>query len=73
MDSHETLAAETRRILASMPLEEREALQRRFGIGIPEKATLEQMEQLFQFTRERIRQVEREALDRLRDTDQDGD
>ena len=73
MDSRETLAAETRRILASMPLEEREALQRQFGIGIPEKATLEQMEQLFQFTRERIRQVEREALDRLRDTDQDGD
>ena len=46
---------------------EREILKLRFGLGDGYAYTLEQVAHVFQVTRERIRQIEKRALDKLRD------
>jgi len=46
---------------------EREILKLRYGLGDGYNYTLEQVAHIFQVTRERIRQLERRALDKLRD------
>lgn len=45
---------------------EREVLQRRFGLGGERPQTLEEIGTRMNLSRERIRQIEREALDRMR-------
>ena len=60
------LNRETERLLATLTPREERVLRMRFGIGVDETATLEQIGQEFGVTRERIRQVEAKALRKLR-------
>lgn len=53
--------------LAELPPRDRTILRRRFGLHGGEPETLEQIGAHFGLTRERIRQLERRALQRLRD------
>ena len=56
----------TTRVLASLTAREERVLRMRFGIGMNTDHTLEEVGQQFSVTRERIRQIERKALGRLR-------
>ena len=60
------LAEHTRKILASLTPREDKILRMRFGIGEKSNHTLEEVGQIFDVTRERIRQIEAVALRRLR-------
>jgi len=60
------LAEKTRKILASLTPREDKILRMRFGIGEKCNHTLEEVGQIFDVTRERIRQIEAVALRRLR-------
>jgi len=60
------LAHQTRRMLTRLQPREEAVLRLRFGIGSGQTMTLEQVGQLFQLTRERIRQIETGALKKLR-------
>ncbi len=60
------LAHQTRRMLTRLKPREEAVLRLRFGIGSGQTMTLEQVGQLFQLTRERIRQIETGALKKLR-------
>jgi RNA polymerase primary sigma factor len=60
------LAEKTRKILASLTPREDKVLRMRFGIGEKSNHTLEEVGQIFDVTRERIRQIEAVALRRLR-------
>jgi RNA polymerase primary sigma factor len=52
--------------LESLETREREVLQRRFGLGGEKPQTLEEIGTRMNLSRERIRQIEREALGRMR-------
>lgn len=57
-------------LLENLPEREREVLQRRNALGqIDESHTLEQIGRDFNITRERVRQIEREGLKKLRGLD----
>jgi len=60
------LAEKTRKILTSLTPREEKVLRMRFGIGEKDDHTLEEVGQVFDVTRERIRQIEEKALRRLR-------
>ncbi len=60
------LNAQARRALAALSPREEMVLRMRFGIGGRESATLDQVGNDFRLTRERIRQIEAQALDKLR-------
>ncbi len=60
------LANQTRRMLTKLKPREEAVLRLRFGIGGGTTMTLEQVGELFQLTRERIRQIETTALKKLR-------
>jgi len=60
------LAEKTRKTLASLAPREEKVLRMRFGIGEKDNHTLEEVGQIFDVTRERIRQIEAMALRRLR-------
>jgi RNA polymerase primary sigma factor len=60
------LAAETRKVLATLTPREEKVLRMRFGIGEKSEHTLEEVGQDFDVTRERIRQIEAKALLKLR-------
>jgi RNA polymerase primary sigma factor len=60
------LAAETRKVLATLTPREEKVLRMRFGIGEKAEHTLEEVGQDFDVTRERIRQIEAKALLKLR-------
>jgi RNA polymerase primary sigma factor len=53
------------RALAELPEREREVLEARYGLGDHEPETLQQVGRRLGVTRERVRQIERQALDRL--------
>jgi RNA polymerase primary sigma factor len=53
------------RALAELPDREREVLEARYGLGDHEPETLQQIGRRLGVTRERVRQIERQALDRL--------
>lgn len=61
-DAHSIEAA-----LDWIPERHREVIQRRFGLGGREAATLAVVGEALSMSRERVRQIEREALDMLRD------
>jgi RNA polymerase primary sigma factor len=56
----------TTRVLASLNAREERTLRMRFGIGMNNDHTLEQVGQQFSVTRERIRQIEAKALRKLK-------
>jgi RNA polymerase primary sigma factor len=60
------LRAVTRGLLAQLPAREARILARRFGIGQRRAYTLEEVGRDLTLTRERIRQLEMKALERLR-------
>jgi len=51
--------------LSGLPRREEEVLRLRFGIGVPTEHTLEEVGEIFDVTRERIRQIEAKALRKL--------
>ncbi|MGC6417753.1 MAG: RNA polymerase sigma factor RpoD [Bradymonadia bacterium] len=57
---------ETKRILGTLTERESEVLRLRFGIGKRQDHTLEEVGKVFDLTRERIRQIEAQALRKLR-------
>jgi len=61
------LCTQTRRMLASLTPREEAILRMRFGIGGEEARTLEEVGKTFALTRERIRQIEAKAIEKLRD------
>ena len=56
----------TRKVLATLTPREEQIVRMRFGIGLKTDCTLEEVGKLFGVTRERIRQIESEALKKLR-------
>ncbi len=56
----------TTRVLASLTPREERVLRMRFGIGMNQDHTLEEVGQQFSVTRERIRQIEAKALRKLK-------
>jgi RNA polymerase sigma factor (sigma-70 family) len=60
------LSGEVERLLSSLPEREREILRLRFGLDRGEPRTLEEVGAELNLTRERIRQIERSALAKLR-------
>ena len=57
---------EAHRALAGLTPREERILRLRYGIGQSEEQTLEQVGRQFSLTRERIRQIEAQALKKLR-------
>ncbi|MEP7126952.1 MAG: RNA polymerase sigma factor RpoD/SigA [Byssovorax sp.] len=64
--AHRRLTEHTRELLDSLPAREREVLMRRYGLEGDEDETLEEIGQSFSVSRERIRQIEAKALEKLR-------
>jgi RNA polymerase primary sigma factor len=64
----EDLSSQVGRALGRLTPKEREIVRLRFGIGDVETLTLEEVGQRFGLTRERIRQIEMQALRKLRRT-----
>jgi len=60
------LIQETRKLLATLSPREEKILRMRFGIGEKSDHTLEEVGKDFNLTRERIRQIEAKALEKLR-------
>jgi RNA polymerase primary sigma factor len=66
MVQEKNLAALVRKVLASLTPREEKILRMRYGIGDRIPRTLEEVGEIFHVTRERIRQIEAKALNRLR-------
>jgi RNA polymerase primary sigma factor len=56
----------TTRILSTLNIREERVLRMRFGIGMNSEHTLEEVGKMFKVTRERIRQIEAKALQKLK-------
>jgi RNA polymerase primary sigma factor len=63
---HASLVEQTTRLLDSLPPREASILRLRFGLDGEKEHTLEQVGSRYLVTRERIRQIEAKALDKLR-------
>jgi RNA polymerase primary sigma factor len=63
------LAEETEKILSTLNEKEEKILRMRFGIGEPYGRTLEEVGREFNVSRERIRQIEAQAINKLRRSD----
>ncbi|WP_217469110.1 sigma-70 family RNA polymerase sigma factor [Burkholderia lata] len=59
-------------LLATLAPKEAEILRLRFGIGVPDSLTLEEIGQRYSVTRERVRQIESKALRGLRHPNRGG-
>ncbi len=64
--SNESLVSELEKILSTLRPRERDVLKLRFGLNDGNKRTLEEIGQLFGVSRERVRQIETRALNKLR-------
>lgn len=60
------VSAEVMQLLAVLPAREALILRLRHGIGVAEPYTLEEIGKVLGITRERTRQLEARAMDRLR-------
>ncbi len=60
------LSGEVAKMLAGLDDREREVIQLRFGLGYGRQRTLEEVGARFGLTRERIRQIEARAMEKLR-------
>ena len=58
--------SQTRKLLDTLDYREQAIIRKRFGIGGEEEQTLQQLAEQFGVTRERIRQIERGAMEKLR-------
>ena len=67
-----TLNHKLRDALSSLSSREEQILRMRFGINHDTTYTLDEIGKFFSLTRERIRQIEKRALEKLEDTDNDG-
>jgi len=63
---HDSLKSEVENILSILDEREAEVIRLSFGIGSNQKATLEEIGERFNLTRERIRQIKEKALRKLR-------
>jgi RNA polymerase primary sigma factor len=63
---HTQLRVQTEGLLATLRPREQKVLRMRFGLGEKKEHTLEEIGDVFDLTRERIRQVEAKTLDELR-------
>ena len=63
---YEDLREALQLVLNDLPEREKEVMRMRFGLGGGENATLEEVGQAFNITRERVRQIEVRTLFRLR-------
>jgi len=64
--AHYELSATVEKALSQLKPKEQEVLRLRMGIGLSQGYTLNEIAQLYGVTRERIRQIEAKALQRLR-------
>jgi len=62
----ESLAREIQRSLATLAEKEREIINLFYGIGVPHNYTLEEIGDMFDLTRERVRQIKEKAIRRLK-------
>jgi RNA polymerase primary sigma factor len=62
----ESLAREIQRSLSSLSDKEREIINMFYGIGVPYSYTLEEIGDIFDLTRERVRQIKEKAIRRLK-------
>ncbi len=62
------MGEETAKVLETLSPREARVLRLRFGIGVRSDHTLEEVGQVFELTRERIRQIEAQAIRKLRQT-----
>ena len=62
----ESLAREVQRSLATLTEKEREIINLFYGIGVPHSYTLEEIGDMFDLTRERVRQIKEKAIRRLK-------
>jgi RNA polymerase primary sigma factor len=62
------MTEETESVLQTLTPREAKVLRLRFGIGVRSDHTLEEVGQVFDLTRERIRQIEAQAIRKLRQT-----
>ncbi|MEE2787337.1 MAG: sigma-70 family RNA polymerase sigma factor [Myxococcota bacterium] len=62
----ELMSEETSRVLDTLTPREAQVLRLRFGIGVRSDHTLEEVGHVFDLTRERIRQIEAQAIRKLR-------
>jgi len=60
------MGEETAKVLETLSPREARVLRLRFGIGVRSDHTLEEVGQVFELTRERIRQIEAQAIRKLR-------
>ena len=61
----------TKEVLSNLTSREVKVLRMRFGIDIEASNSLEEVGRQFDVTRERIREIERKALEKLRDWNPD--
>ncbi|RKX64467.1 MAG: RNA polymerase subunit sigma, partial [Thermodesulfobacteriota bacterium] len=64
--THAELSTKLQIILATLTPREQEILRLRFGLGGGSEYTLEEIGKRFKVSRERIRQIEKRALQKLR-------
>ena len=64
--SREMLKERIESVLSTLTFREREIIKLRYGIGDGYTYTLEEVGRIFRVTRERVRQIQGEALDKLR-------
>ncbi len=61
-----TLREQTEQVLSLLSLREADILRKRFGIGEKQEYTLEEVGQIYDICRERVRQIEAKALRKLK-------
>jgi len=66
IEVYRNLKDHTQKALATLKPKERKVLRMRFGIGVKEDHTLEEVGEKFRVSRERVRQIEAKALRKLR-------
>jgi RNA polymerase primary sigma factor len=69
MNSDDELEKSIRTTIAELTAKERQALKLRFGIDISSDAPLTEVAKQFDITREKIRDIEKKTLERLRKKD----
>lgn len=61
-----SLKIETERFLSNLPYKEQQVIKLYYGIGIEEPMSLEQIGELMNISRERVRQIKEKAINKLR-------